>query len=404
MISRLNPRVTDLGTESAFQVLAQARRLEALGRDVLHLELGEPDFATPEHIVQAGMRSLFVGKTRYAPPAGLPDLREAIACAMHTRGLEATTSQNVLVTSGSKPMLFYALVALISPGDEVLVPDPGFPIYESVVRFAGGTPVPYRVDAERLEAVDPREVASRISRRTRVLVLNFPHNPTGAVLDLRTTAALAELAVERNLTVVSDEVYSQLVFGGWQGSIAALPGMAERTVVVDGFSKTYAMTGWRLGYGVGPADLIRRLERFVVNTTSCAPPFVQLAGIAALTGPQECVREMRAEYRIRRDLLVGGLRQLGGFACSMPRGAFYAFPRMTERLDEPELGCELLADVLLKEFGLASLPGTAFGPGGAGYLRFSFATSRATLRRALECLREAMPLRAERRSAGERVR
>jgi aspartate aminotransferase len=374
--------------------------MEALGREVLHLELGEPDFPTPPHIVEAGLRALRNGATKYAPAAGIPELRDAIAACAQTRGL-AVSAENVLVTSGSKPMLYYALLALVHPGDEVLVPDPGFPIYESVVRFAGGVPVRYGVSLEQQEAISLREITARISPKTRVFVLNTPHNPTGAVLNLGTAVALAEMVHRHDLTVVSDEIYSRLVFGGWQGSIAALAEMTDRTVVVDGFSKAYAMTGWRLGYGIAPVELIRRLERFVVNTTSCAPPFVQQAGLAALTGPQDCVDEMREEYRARRDLLVCGLDYLDGVSCAMPRGAFYAFPRISEWLEELKLTTELFADVLLQEFGLACLPGTAFGPGGAEHLRLSFATSQVTLRRALELLRDAAPVGLRSRAPSE---
>jgi len=400
MFSRLTPQVAQLGTESAFEVLARARRMENLGREVLHLELGEPDFPTPPHIVEAGLRALRNGATKYAPAAGIPELRDAIAACAQTRGL-AVSAENVLVTSGSKPMLYYALLALVHPGDEVLVPDPGFPIYESVVRFAGGVPVRYRVSLEQQEAISLGEIAERISPKTRVFILNTPHNPTGAVLNLGTAVGLAELVHRHDLTVISDEIYSRLVFGGRQGSIAALPEMTDRTVVVDGFSKAYAMTGWRLGYGIAPVELIRRLERFVVNTTSCAPPFVQQAGLAALTGPQDCVDQMREEYRARRDLLVCGLDHLDGVSCAMPRGAFYAFPRISEWLEELKLTTELFADVLLQEFGLACLPGTAFGPGGAEHLRLSFATSQVTLRRALELLRDTAPVGLRSRAPSE---
>ncbi|MGH7499046.1 MAG: pyridoxal phosphate-dependent aminotransferase [Gemmatimonadales bacterium] len=390
MTARISPHVAQLDTETAFEVLARARDLEAQGREILHLEIGEPDFPTPDHIVQAGIRALKAGATKYCPAAGLPELREAIAQSVHDRGLMASP-ENVLVTSGSKPMLFYAITALVRSGDEVLIPDPGFPIYESLVRFADALPVRYRVSAEAAQAIDPADIAARITPRTRVLVLNSPHNPTGAALDLSTAAALAELAIRHDLTVVSDEVYARLGYDCWRSSIATLPGMAERTVVVDGFSKTYAMTGWRLGYGVAPASLIRQLERFVINTTSCAPPFVQQAGIAALTGPQDCVLEMVMEYRVRRGLIVSGLDCLSGVSCSAPHGAFYAFPRISEWLEELDTTTELVASVLLDAFGLACLPGTAFGPGGAGHLRFSFATSRETIHRALEVLRLVSP-------------
>jgi aspartate/methionine/tyrosine aminotransferase len=387
---RLSAKLLGLGTESAFHVLAEARRLESMGRDIIHLELGEPDFATPQHIVDAATRALRDGATSYAPAAGLAPLREAIAGAARARGLTVTPDR-VVVTSGAKPMLFYALMALLEPGDEALVPDPGFPIYASIVQFAGAKPVPYPVNAEDGGALDLELLAARVTPRTRVLVLNSPHNPTGVVLDTPTLGGLVELVRRHNLTVISDEIYSELLFEGTHRSIASLPGMLPRTVVVDGFSKAYAMTGWRLGYGIMPPDLARRVERLVINTTSCAPPFVQRAGIAALTDPQDCVREMRDEYRRRRDLLVSGLNELPGVSCATPLGAFYVFPDVSHLLTELGLTTEIFAEVLLEEFGLACLAGTAFGENGRGHLRFSFVTSRTNLQRALTVLREAAP-------------
>jgi len=382
---RLTAQIQQLGTETAFEVLARAKRLEAQGRTVLHLEIGEPDFPTPPHIVEAGSRALWSGATKYAPAAGLAELREAIAQWVSRHGLSAGP-ENVLVTSGAKPMLFYALTALIEAGDEVLIPDPGFPIYESLVRFAFGRPVGYTVDAGRARAVDAAEIARKISHKTKVLVLNSPHNPTGAVLDSATLQVLAQLVEHHHLTVVSDEIYSQLVFEGEHRSIASLPGMAERTVVIDGFSKAYAMAGWRLGYGVLPREMVRHIERYIINTTSCAPPFVQHAGIAALTGPQGCVDEMRDEYRTRRDFLVASLNRLKGVSCAVPRGAFYAFPNISGLLRRTHAAVEQFADALLDTFNLACLPGTAFGKGGAEHLRLSFATALPTLEAALGVL------------------
>jgi len=383
---RLTAQIQQLGTETAFEVLARAKRLEALGRTVLHLEIGEPDFPTPPHIVEAGSRALWSGATKYAPAAGLAELREAIAQWVSRHGLSAGP-ENVLVTSGAKPMLFYALTALIEAGDEVLIPDPGFPIYESLVRFAFGRPVGYTVDAGRARAVDAAEIARKISHKTKVLVLNSPHNPTGAVLDSATLQALAQLVERHRLTVVSDEIYSQLVFEGEHRSIASLPGMAERTVVIDGLSKAYAMAGWRLGYGVLPVAMAHYIERYIINTTSCAPPFVQHAGIAALTGPQGCVDEMRDEYRTRRDFLVASLNRLKGVSCAVPRGAFYAFPNFSGVLRRTHAAVEQFTDALLDTFNLACLPGTAFGKGGAEHVRLSFAASLPTLEAALGVLR-----------------
>jgi aspartate aminotransferase len=379
--------VLALGTESAFEVFARARRLEACGRTVIHLELGEPDAPTPPHILAAGVRALRNGATRYAPPAGLPELRSAIADSLRDRGVIASPD-HVIVTSGAKPMLFYALLALVSPGDAVLVPDPGFPIYRSVATFAGGRPLGYPVDAKWPGGINPEAIARLITHNTRVLVLNSPHNPTGTAIDAATLAELAELVCRHDLTVISDEIYHRLLFEGEHRSIAAFHGLAERTVIVDGFSKAYAMTGWRLGYGVMPVELARRIERFVINTTTCAPPFVQHAGIAALEGPQDCVMTLLDQLEAHRDLLVAGLNRLG-FACPVPRGAFYAFPSVAPLLRELGLPADLFAAALLDELGLACLPGTGFGPGGADHLRLSFVASTLDLERALERLKTA---------------
>jgi aspartate aminotransferase len=396
---RLTHQIHELGGEAAFEVRARAARLEAEGRPVLHLEMGEPDFPTPPHIVQAAMRALRDGATKYAPPAGLPELREAIACFARGRGLSAEGG-NVLVTSGAKPMLFYALGALTEPGDEVLIPDPGFPITESVVRFALGRPVGYRVDPARRPALEVDDIRRRLSKRTRILVINSPHNPTGVTLDSRTAAALAELAQRHDLAVVCDEIYSQLLFEGSHHSVAALPGMAERTVVIDGFSKAYAMAGWRLGYGILPIHLTRHIERFIVNTTSCAPPFVQHAALAALTGPQACVQEMLDEYRARRNFVVERLNQIEGVSCPAPQGTFFAFPHIGGALHRLDLATEEFTELLLEASGLACLPGTAFGQGGSEHVRLSFATSRATLERALAVLQEFVHTPGPRRWGG----
>jgi aspartate aminotransferase len=390
--------VLDLGTESALELLTRAKRLEAAGRDVVHLEVGETDFPTPTHIIEAGVLGLRGWGTRYAPAAGLPALRAAIADSMRDRGVIVTPEQ-AIVTSGAKPMLFYALVALVSPDDEVLVPDPGFPIYPSVVAFAGGRPIGYPVHASRPSGLDPAEIAELITPRTRVLVLNSPHNPTGTAVEPGTLAELAELACRHDLTIVADEIYSRLLYEGQHRSIAALHSLAERTVVVDGFSKAYAMTGWRLGYGVMPAALARRIERFIINTTSCAPPFVQLAGVAALEGLQDCVADLRAELETRRNLLVSGLQRLPGCSCPVPKGAFYCFPSFEPVLEERGVTAHAFADMLLEDFGLACVAGTAFGPGGADHIRLSFAGSAHSLRRALELLKVAtQPLAAGGRS------
>lgn len=380
---RFARRSDALGTESAYVVLAAARRLEAQGRDVVHLEIGEPSADTPPHVVEAGIRALRAGLTHYAVPAGIPELRAAVADHVRLRGVRAS-AEHVVVTAGAKPMLFYALLSLVEPGDEVLCPDPGFPIYESVVRLAGGRPVPYPMDAERGFRASVDALAELVSPRTRALVLNSPHNPTGLVATGATLAALADLAQRHDLWVISDEVYSRLLYEGETASIAAVPGMSERTVLVDGFSKSYAMTGWRLGYGVMPQALQQRVTKLLINNASCTATFVQHAGIAALTGPQDFVTRMGAELRARRDLMVSGLASIDGVTCPSPAGAFYAFPDLSSLLEQRGLTADAFADRLLAEHGVAVLAGTAFGPGGAGHLRLSFAAPRAEIERGVE--------------------
>ena len=380
-------RVNALSGEGAFEVLAAARRLEEAGRHVVHLEIGEPNGTTPPHVVEAGVRALHDGHTRYVNPAGLPALRDAIAASLAWRGVRATADQ-VVVVPGAKPMLFYALLAVLEPGDEVLVPDPGFPIYPSVVRFAGAVPVGYPLDTAG--GIDVARLAALVRPRTRALVVNLPGNPTGGVASPDALHALAELALRHDLTVVSDEVYGRIRYDGGADSIAALPGMLERTVIVDSFSKTYSMTGWRLGFGVLPAALVERVTMLVVNGTSCTPPFVQLAGLAALTGSQESVAVAARRLEGRRDWLVDGLNSLTGVRCTRPDGAFYAFPDVRKIEERAGLSTEQLAARLLEEHGVAVLPGTGFGPGGAGHLRLSFDVPVADLDLALERLRECI--------------
>jgi aspartate/methionine/tyrosine aminotransferase len=380
-------RVTALSGEGAFEVLAAARQFEAAGRHVVHLEIGEPDGATPPHVVEAGVRALHDGHTRYVDPAGLPALREAIAASLAWRGVRAT-ADHVIVAPGAKPMVFYALLAVLEPGDEVLVPDPGFPIYPSVVRFAGAAPVAYPLDTAG--GVDVARLAGLVGPRTRALVVNLPGNPTGGVASPDDLSAIAELALRHDLTVVSDEVYGRIRYDGRADSIAALPGMPERTLIVDSFSKTYSMTGWRLGFGVLPAALVERVTMLVVNGTSCTPPFVQLAGLAALTGSQQCVTAAVARLEGRRDWLVDGLNGLPGVRCSRPGGAFYAFPDVRKIEERAGVSTQQLAARLLDVHGVAVLPGTGFGPGGAGHLRLSFAVSPAHLDLALDGIRECV--------------
>lgn len=380
-------RATALSGEGAFAVLEAARRLEAAGRHVVHLEIGEPDATTPQHVIEAGVRALRDGHTRYVAPAGLPALREAIAASLVDRGVRASADR-VVIVPGAKPMLLYAVLALVEPGDEVLVPDPGFPIYPSIVRFAGGIPVRYPLDAA--DGVDVAGLASRIGPRTRALVVNLPGNPTGGVAPPDAVAAIADLALRHDLSVISDEVYGRIRYDGPSDSIAALPGLGERTVIVDSFSKTYAMTGWRLGFGVLPEALVERVTTLVINGTSCTPPFVQLAGLAALTGSQQSVAETVTRLARRRDWLVDGLNGLPGVRCARPGGALYAFPDFRMIEERAGLSTERLAARLLEEHGVAVLPGTGFGPGGAGHLRLSFAVSVTDLDRALERLRDCV--------------
>ena len=388
---RLTRRTALLGTEGAFEVMVEARRLEAAGHHVIHLEIGEPDFPTPAHIVEAGVAALNAGRTRYAPPAGIPALREAIAAAMRHRGLDAT-ADDVVVTPGAKPILLYAALTLIATGDEVLVPSPHFPIFDSVARFAGGRPVYYRVDPSCPSGIDLDEIAAKIGPRTRVLMLNTPHNPTGTVLGADALDGLAELVLRHGLTVISDEIYSQHRYDEPHRTIAARPEMAERTVIVDGFSKTFAMTGWRLGYGVMPARIAERVTRLVINSCSCTATFVQDAGVAALTGPMEPVQAMCRTLRERRDVLVRALNEIPGIRCAMPRGAFFAYPNVAELLARASITARDLADHLLARHGVACLPGTAFGVGGEGHLRLSYAMPVEQLAAALDrlaaCARE----------------
>jgi len=379
-------RLDDLGTEQAYMVLDAARKLEAVGHRVVHLEIGEPDMATPPHVVEAGVRALREGLTRYAVAAGVPELRDVIARSLTARGVRAA-AENVVVTPGAKPMLFCAALALIEPGDEVLTPDPGFPIYESVVRFAGGRPVYYPLDEACAFAPLVEAIAERITPRTRVVILNAPHNPTGGVATAADLAALAELAQRHDLWVISDEVYGQIRFEGRPDSIAALSGMAERTVIVDGFSKTYSMTGWRLGYGVMPAWLTEPVTTLVTNNVSCTATFVQYAGIAALTGPQDAVTRMVSGLKAKRDMLVRGLNAIDGINCATPSGAFYCFPDIGGVLEATGLTCESFAELLLAEQHTAVLAGTAFGPSGMGHLRLCYAAEPRLIERALGRIR-----------------
>jgi aspartate/methionine/tyrosine aminotransferase len=376
-------RMSRLGTESAFEVLARARALERQGRDIIHLEIGEPDFDTPRHIKEAAKQALDAGATHYGPSAGLPELREAIAKHVaETRAIDVTPDE-VVVTPGAKPIMFFTILALAGPGDEVIYPNPGFPIYESVINFAGARPVPIPLREETGFGFDLDLLERQLSARTRLIIINSPANPTGGVLDRDQIARIARLAAERSIPVLADEIYRQFLYEGEFVSITGFPGMKPLTILLDGFSKSYAMTGWRLGYGVMPGPLADHVTRLMVNSASCTASFVQLAGIAALQGDQGPVAEMVAEFRRRRDLLVDGLNRLPGVSCLRPRGAFYVFPNIT-RTGRPSAE---VAERLLNQAGVAVLAGTAFGAHGEGYLRLSYASSEENLRRALDRMR-----------------
>ncbi|HTR24906.1 MAG TPA: pyridoxal phosphate-dependent aminotransferase [Terriglobales bacterium] len=376
---RLATRMSRLGTETAFEVLNRARALENQGKDIVHLEIGEPDFDTPSNVVDAGVNALRKGWTHYGPSAGLPDLRKAIAdYVSRTRNIPVT-SDEVVVVPGGKPIIFFSILALVDEGDEVIYPNPGFPIYESMVNYVGGRAVPIPLREERDFSVDVKELASLINDRTRLIILNSPHNPTGGTLTKRDVLAIAEAIGDRNIMVLSDEIYSRLIFEGEDFSIASVPGFKDRTIILDGFSKTYAMTGWRMGYGVMRADLATHVSRLMTNSNSCTASFTQIAGIEALTGDQSSVDKMNAEFKHRRDVFVAGLNKIKGFSCRLPKGAFYTFPNITET----GWPSKKLADAILEQAGVACLSGTAFGAHGEGYLRFSVANSLENLNKAL---------------------
>ena len=384
---KLAQRMSRIGVESAFEVLVRARALEAQGRSVVHLEIGEPDFPTPPHIVEAAKRALDEGWTHYGPTQGLPELREAIAAEIRrTRGIEVGP-QHVSVVPGGKPIIFFPMLALLEPGDEVIYPNPGFPIYESMIRFTGATPVPMPLEESRGFSFDLNLFRDRLTDRTKMVVLNSPQNPTGGVIPAADLEAIAGMLRDRDVIVLSDEIYSRIYYGEPPVSIATFPGMLEKTIILDGFSKTYAMTGWRMGYGVMPEWLVDAVSKLMVNSNSCTASFTQRAGIAALTGPQDCVTDMVAEFRRRRDAICRGLNEIPGFRCAVPGGAFYAFANVTGTgMDSREL-----ADFLLYEAGVSCLTGGCFGEYGDGYIRFSYANSLANLMEAVARIRKVAP-------------
>ena len=377
---RLARRMSRLGTETAFEVLNRARELERQGKDIIHLEIGEPDFDTPQNIIQSGVSALNAGWTHYGPSAGLPDLRKAIAEEVsHSRGVRVQPEE-VVVVPGGKPIIFFSILALVDEDDEVIYPNPGFPIYESMINYVGGRGVPIQLREEMDFRLDVDELQKLITDRTRMIIINSPHNPTGGVLNKRDIEQIAHAIGDRNIFVLSDEIYSRLIFDGSHHSIMAEPGFKDRTILLDGFSKTYAMTGWRMGYGVMRPDLAAQIARLMTNSNSCTASFSQVAGVEALRGDQSSVDHMREEFQRRRDMFVAGLNRIKGFSCRMPKGAFYVFPNITAT----GWKSKALADALLEEAGVACLSGTSFGQFGEGYLRFSIANSMENLSRALE--------------------
>ncbi len=383
---QLAKRMQQLGTESAFDVLVKARRLEAEGRSVVHMEIGEPDFPTPPNIVEAAKQALDEGWTHYGPTQGYPDLREAIAAHVRaTRGVRVGP-EHVCVVPGGKPIIFFPMLALIEAGDEVLYPNPGFPIYESMIRYLGGVPVPLPLVEERGFSLDLDILKAKLSPRTKMVVLNSPQNPTGGILPREDLAEIARLVRDRDLIVLSDEIYSRILYDGCFYSIASFDGMLEKTILLDGFSKTYAMTGWRIGYGVMPEWLAAAVTRLMVNSNSCTASFTQRAALEALRGPQESVDRMVAEFRRRREVIVRGLNRIPGFRCHPPGGAFYAFPNIAGT----GWKSQDLADFLLEKAGVAALSGSSFGSFGEGYIRFSYATSLENIEEALRRIEAAV--------------
>ena len=376
---KIAKRMSNLGTETAFEVLVKANALAATGVDVVHLELGEPDFDTPGHIIDSAKDALDQGFTHYGPAVGLPDVRAKIAeHVSETRGI-SISPDSVVVTPGAKPIMYFTMITLIEEGDEVICPNPGFPIYESMINFAGGQAVPMRLYEEEGFKPDLDEVRRSITSRTKLMILNSPHNPTGAILDLKDLETIAEIAIEHELLVLSDEIYRDIVYDGSYSSIASIPGMQERTIILDGFSKTYAMTGWRLGYGIFPQELVTHVSRLMVNSVSCTAAFVQKSGIAAIDGPKTEPKKMVEEFMRRRDWTCDALNKIDGVRCFKPSGAFYLFPNISDLgLTSQEFG-----DRLLYEGGVAVLPGTSFGKFGEGYARISFATSLEKLQRGI---------------------
>ncbi|MBV9073695.1 MAG: pyridoxal phosphate-dependent aminotransferase [Acidobacteria bacterium] len=376
---KLARRMQRLGTETAFEVLVRARALQAQGKDIVHLEIGEPDFDTPSNVVDAGVKALRGGWTHYGPSAGLPALREGIAQYVSATRRVNISPDEVVVVPGGKPIIFFVILALADEGDEVIYPNPGFPIYESMVNFVGAKAVPVPLREDRAFGFSAQDLADRITERTKLIILNSPHNPTGGVLDEKEIREIARVIGQRDILVLSDEIYSRLIFEGEHFSIMSIPEFRDRTVLLDGFSKTYAMTGWRLGYGVMRSDLAQQVSRLMTNSNSCTASFTQMAGVEALIGDQSSVDRMVAEFRRRREVMVNGLNAIKGFRCLKPKGAFYVFPNV----EGTGWSSKKLADALLEQAGVACLSGTSFGSYGEGFIRFSIANSIENIEKAL---------------------
>jgi len=380
-------RMQDLGTETAFEVLAKAKALEKQGREIIHLEIGEPDFDTPKNIRDAATKAMNSGYTHYVPAAGIPELREAIAEHISKTRHITVNPEEVVVTPGAKPIIFFSILACVEIGDEVMYPNPGFPIYESLIKFIGAKPVPMPLKEENDFAIDTVDTVEKISDKTKMVILNFPENPTGGVLTKENLEAIADKVKDRDdLIIVSDEMYSRMIYEGEHRSIASLPGIKDKTVIIDGFSKTYAMTGWRLGYGVMPKNLAEKITQLMINSNSCTCAFSQMAGVEALRGPQDEVERMVEELKRRREVMVSGLNRIEGITCKKPQATFYVFPNVKEvNMDSGKL-----PDFLLNKAGVATLSGTAFGEYGEGYMRFSFANSIPNIEKALTWTNEAL--------------
>ncbi len=379
-------RMSRLGTETAFEVLAKAKALEAKGKEVVHLEIGEPDFDTPQNVIDAAVKAMNEGQTHYSPAAGVPALREALAEDMSKRRNIKISPSQIVVTPGGKPIMFFSILALVNEGDEVMYPNPGFPIYESVIDFVGAKSVPYPLREEKEFRFDIDEFMSLITDKTKMIILNSPQNPTGGILTKEDLEAVAKVAQEKDIYILSDEIYINIIYEGEHQTIAAIPGMQERTIILDGFSKTYAMTGWRLGYGAMPEALAEKVTQLQINSNSCTCTFSQYGAMEAVTGPQEEVFKMVAEFKKRREVIVDGLNQIDGISCLRPHGAFYVFPNVKKLgIDGKEF-----SDFLLEKYGVAALSGTAFGKYGEGYLRFSYANSVENIEKALDRIDQAV--------------